>query len=191
MSNVGNVGKKFRNLSDILWRDYLVPVIVLSFLSVFMNGIFSHIFVNDFGDFYATHRYEANWQIVYTVLVAPLIEELIFRLFVYNVLRRLLKKFRYGILSSIIISSVLFGVFHLKPVQGFYAFLLGLVLAYMYENTRRIDTPFIMHIGANAFSVILTVKGVSITVSIIIFSAFIGFGFLLYYIRQYNRVKFF
>lgn len=62
---------------------------------------------------------------LYVVLIGPVAEEVVFR----GVVLRSLEK--YGKLFAIVFSSVMFGLIHGNLYQGFFAFGLGLVLAYV------------------------------------------------------------
>lgn len=66
---------------------------------------------------------------VYQLLFVGISEELIFRGYFYNKLRRSIKSWRYSYLASIFISSVIFGLFHLPWYIKFY------------ENTLIVSLP--------------------------------------------------
>lgn len=84
-----------------------------------------------------------------TAIVAPITEEIIFRLGICGVLYR--DNSRRGIL----ISSLLFGLAHMNVIQSSYAFVLGLILATLYvKNNYNIFVPIIMHITINGSSVL-------------------------------------
>ena len=55
-----------------------------------------------------------------------------------------------------LISSLFFGVYHGNLIQGCYAFFLGCVLAYAHEKYQNVLAPIIIHMVANAISVIST-----------------------------------
>lgn len=86
-------------------------------------------------------------------ILAPIWEELFFR---GIVLRRLLMK--WGAPASIIVSSIIFGLFHLNPGQILYATILGVLLAYVYLRTGNIVVPMILHSVANFVSFIALVQ---------------------------------
>ncbi len=80
---------------------------------------------------------------VFTVLLAPLMEEFIFR-------KQLIDRLgRYGEKTAIFFSAVTFGLFHMNLFQFFYAFGLGLIFAYVYTRTRMLRYPVIMHMIIN------------------------------------------
>ena len=62
---------------------------------------------------------------LYTCLIAPVVEEIVFRGLVLRGLER------YGRWFAIVASSVLFGLFHGNPAQSPYAFAVGLVMGYV------------------------------------------------------------
>ncbi len=78
-----------------------------------------------------------------TVIIAPIIEELMFRKFMIDRLSR------YGDLLAVIISSVGFGLFHGNFYQFFYAAMLGFILGYIYTKTRNVKYPILMHMIIN------------------------------------------
>lgn len=92
------------------------------------------------------------WLELIGVAVMPaLIEELIYRGVIYRGFRRFVKPVWAALLSALI-----FGIMHMNVVQFVYAFLLGLLLAWVYEVYQSILAPMLMHLAANAFSVLLT-----------------------------------
>lgn len=90
-------------------------------------------------------------QLVCTGILIPLAEELIFRGMVFASLR---ERFQFPV--SAVISALLFALFHGNLPQGVYAFILGLAMAWVYENCRTLAAPYVFHISANIFSVLMT-----------------------------------
>lgn len=88
---------------------------------------------------------------VSVVLVAPLTEELMFRGLIYTRLRLMLKA-----PYTILITAFLFGLFHENLLQFIYAFVIGLILAYMMEAYRNLWAPIMVHAAANLISWLLT-----------------------------------
>lgn len=86
-------------------------------------------------------------------ILAPIWEELFFR---GIVLRRLLMKWHAP--ASIVVSSIIFGLFHLNPSQVLYAGILGLLLGYAYLRTGNIFVPMVLHGVANGVSFIFIVQ---------------------------------
>jgi membrane protease YdiL (CAAX protease family) len=84
------------------------------------------------------------------VLMAPLFEEVLFR----GVLFRLFERSRVKLLTTMILTSLLFGAFHLNIVQGSFASVLGFVIALAYVWTGTLWVPIIIHFANNLWSFI-------------------------------------
>lgn len=82
-------------------------------------------------------------KILFLVILAPAIEELVFR-------KALIDRMRpYGERLAVVTSAVLFALFHGNLSQMFYAFALGLVFGYVYCRTGRLIYSVIMHMFIN------------------------------------------
>lgn len=82
-------------------------------------------------------------------IVAPICEEIVFRWLIYLRLREYL-----GVVVSIIISALIFGIYHGNLVQAVYASMLGVVFALFLEMTGDLLACMLLHIGANVWSLI-------------------------------------
>lgn len=93
--------------------------------------------------------------LVLTLFLAPLTEEAIFRLGIYGGVRRIAGK-----IPAALFSSLAFGIYHGNWIQGIYAFILGIVLAWGYESSSfgKYRMAVLMHAAANA-AVILVFAG--------------------------------
>lgn len=97
-----------------------------------------------------------------TGLVAPVVEELIFR--------HCICSYYKSEKVAIFVSALLFGIAHMNLVQSTYAFILGLVLATIYVKTRNLTTCTIVHLVINSTSVIyefIPVFSIAVTITII------------------------
>ena len=77
--------------------------------------------------------------LIFTVILAPIFEELIFRKLIIDRLSR------FGSGLAITVSAIAFGLFHGNFYQLFYAVALGFILGYMYEKTKDVRYPIILH----------------------------------------------
>lgn len=76
-------------------------------------------------------------------ILAPIVEEMVFR---GAVLRSLLSVFdRRWHWVAIVFSALLFGVVHLNVAQGLHAFVIGLLLGWMYYRTSSIIPGILLH----------------------------------------------
>ena len=83
--------------------------------------------------------------ILYSIIIAPIIEELIYRGFIQDRLKK------YGDVFAIVVSSLLFGIIHGNIPQFITSFLLGLVLGYVYLVTNSVKTTIFLHMFNNAY----------------------------------------
>jgi membrane protease YdiL (CAAX protease family) len=80
---------------------------------------------------------------IYACLVGPIVEELVFRGAIMKSLER------FGLNFSIVISSLIFGLFHIFTVQAVFAFFIGLILGYI-ASRYSIKWSILMHILINS-----------------------------------------
>lgn len=90
------------------------------------------------------------FTILRAVILAPLCEELLFRGLVF---RRLKNYTNFWV--GALVSAALFGLYHMNLIQGIYAFLLGILLAGVYQKYRNLWAPVLLHFAGNLQSVIL------------------------------------
>ena len=84
-------------------------------------------------------------NLIFVVILAPIVEELIFRKFIVD------RMVRYGELTAVLCSGLLFGLFHGNFYQFFYAALLGMFFAFIYVKTGRIRITMLLHAIVNFF----------------------------------------
>lgn len=90
-------------------------------------------------------RKDIAWLSILTVaLIAPVLEEVIFR---GVILKGLLN--RYSPLKAIVVSSLLFGLVHLNPWQFVSAFGIGIIGGWIFWKTNNLILPIIIHISNN------------------------------------------
>ena len=83
---------------------------------------------------------QSGWGgILAIAIIGPVLEELLFR-------------------GGILISALLFGVFHINPAQILPAFLIGILLAWTYYKTGSLIPCILMHILNNSLAVYLSIK---------------------------------
>lgn len=82
-------------------------------------------------------------KVLFMVILAPVIEEYIFR-------KQLIDRMRvYGEKLAVITSALMFGLFHGNLSQLFYAFGMGLVFGYVYLKTGRLRGSVALHMFVN------------------------------------------
>lgn len=117
----------------VMYVGNLVGTVLSSLLSggTAVNGLESYALDNSI------------WKVLVMVVLAPLVEEYVFR-------KQLMDRcLRYGEKTAVVFSALTFGLFHMNLFQFFYAFGLGLIFAYVYLKTRRLRYCVAMHMAIN------------------------------------------
>ena len=114
--------------------------------------------------FFQTSR-EAAMMTVLSITLAPFMEELFFRGFLYPVLAR-----RFGVPLSILFTGAAFGLLHGAQLKFSWAvliiFIVGIVLTAVRAFTKSVAASFLVHVGYNG------------TLSVLLFVATNGFRHL-------------
>ena len=82
--------------------------------------------------------------VLYSVLIGPVCEELIFRGLTLKYAKRAMPFWVANLLQAL-----LFGVFHMNMIQGVYAFVVGIVLGFICEKSHSIYPSMLFHILFN------------------------------------------
>lgn len=90
------------------------------------------------------------WRIVVVGITAPIVEEMVFRKLLID---RVLK---YGELTAILTSGVMFGLFHGNFAQFFFATMIGFFFAYIYIRTGKIWYSMALHACMNLATSVIT-----------------------------------
>ena len=80
---------------------------------------------------------------IYTVLLAPVFEEILFRKLICD------RVIQYGQRTAILISGLMFGLFHMNFNQFFYAAFLGGFFAFIYVKTGNLKYTIGLHMAIN------------------------------------------
>lgn len=102
---------------------------------------------------------------IISVIISPLSEELLFRYMLYGRVRRFMTP-----VMAAVLSAIFFGLYHTNILQGIYAFIMGYVMARLYEWTKNFMAPFIFHLSANLiiFSAMQLKAGENVALTVIV-----------------------
>nr|WP_314669582.1 CPBP family intramembrane glutamic endopeptidase [uncultured Oribacterium sp.] len=122
----------------------LVSTVILHFLSTFVGyieGIPYLVLSND------SHGYYMSIDLMTTLLLAPLAEELVFRKILIEVI------FPKNLKVSLLITGILFTAFHFPMSAGEWVNQIGaaIVLSIIYYKTRKVEVGIIVHSIMNLF----------------------------------------
>ena len=142
-------------------RPLSVPVLVLfgcslSYMLAIILTLLSQIdiFSKVFNNYEQMSEMIFGGSFVLTLLsvgiIGPIFEEILFRGLVFGELRKITK-----VKVALVLQALLFGIYHLNVVQGVYAFILGLIIGFVYYRSNSIIAPIIIHVSINSLSVII------------------------------------
>ncbi len=80
------------------------------------------------------------------IVVGPITEEILFRGYIYPTFRR-----KTGIVWAMIFSSACFIIFHKSETLWFNAFVIGIILCFIYEKSGSLVAAIMAHSFSNAF----------------------------------------
>lgn len=92
-------------------------------------------------------------------VITPIAEELLFRGIIYSYMRRFM-----NIKVALVLSSALFGFYHMNSIQGVYGFIMGCLMAYAYEYFGSFWAAVLVHIASNVLGSLLSYTPVAVTV---------------------------
>ena len=95
------------------------------------------------------------FALILTGIMAPICEEIVFRYGIFRQLKNI------NVVFAMIISALAFGVAHLNPIQSSYAFLIGILAAWIYNKTDNLLDTILIHAGVNFSSTLSVVFNVS------------------------------
>ena len=132
---------------------YLITAVLSFSLALGLNLLIAAIKLNEIFPGYdqmAEQMFEESKIVVLlsSLIAAPIMEELIFRGLCYGRIRQFAGK---GM--TILITGLLFGLYHMNLVQLIYAFIMGMFFALLYERYREIRLTMLAHFAANLCAV--------------------------------------
>ena len=90
-------------------------------------------------------------SILVTVIIAPIIEEVLFRGILF---KKLLEK--HSLVFSVVIGGLIFAVMHLNPIQAIAVLPMGMYLCVMYRQLGSIIPGIFLHASWNLLVVFIT-----------------------------------
>ena len=157
--------KKYKNkLSDLGLREFKIfrgigySLIILPALfafEIFYSFFVTHLFqarmpeVN-YVDLFGGETLGIVLTVLLVVIVAPVAEEVFFRGFLYPAFKK-----RFGKWLGVLISALIFGLFHINIWLIIPISLIGLINILLYERTKSLDSCIILHSMNNLMAVLV------------------------------------
>ena len=187
-----NVKRTFsiRQLTGVI---LLVPG--MQFFSSYLIGVVSMAFpqwLDQYEELLKTAGLDSSItlpMLLYSVLLAPVCEELIFRGTTMHLARKAVPFWLANVMQAF-----LFGLFHMNWIQGIYAFALGLVLGYVCEKGGSIYYSILLHILFNLWGTVIStllpdVGNTVFTILIILIVTIVSLSLGFYLFRHGTRTK--
>ena len=179
----------------LMWIGNIIGVVITNGIGTFIQ----HEVTNPIEGVINNSGLIAN--IVVITILAPIFEELIFRKLLID------RTIKYGGTISILLSALLFALFHGNLSQFFYAFLLGGFFATIYIKTGQIKYTIGLHMIINFIGSVVSLfvtqpllelasgSAIPLTTTIgVVLYVLITFGLtimgLIYSIKYFNKAKF-
>lgn len=124
----------------------------------------------------ANNPIEKFLQLFILVILAPIVEEYLFRGYIFTELNKI-----FSPRSAIFVNGLLFGLYHMNLLQGINALFLGMVLSFVYYKRKNIKDPILVHMTNNGIVLLSTylIEFAPIIGIVLIISIFVG-GYFLY-----------
>ena len=123
---------------------------LMCMLAVFLTKIFPES-TQSMADTMAEYVRQPFWGLVLVMAVMPAVgEELMFRGFIFGTLKR-----RWRVLPAMLVTSAIFGIYHMSLSKFFTTALLGFMLVYVVEKTGSIFCSMLMHFCNNLVAVVV------------------------------------
>ena len=143
-------GKAFVWAPPVIWFSVIILAIATG---QFLNDLINGLHLNDLFTGYSEVSEQAfsgqpvGLMILVVGIIGPICEELMFRGIVFHRLKDWVKP-----QAAIVISALLFGIYHGNVIQFFYATCMGVMLAIIYDKTGTLWISIVAHIAANLWS---------------------------------------
>lgn len=137
-------------------KEYAIVLVMSISLAIGLNNVLLLVDLAKYSEAYqeavgVLYALSFPKQIFLTGILIPIVEELIFRGLLFKTLRKWIP-----FVFSMVISAVLFGLYHGNLVQFVYATICGLMLAYLCERFQSVIVPICAHIVMNLMAVLFT-----------------------------------
>lgn len=131
-----------------VWQ-YVIIVLATVLFSYGMNYLFT---ITGFTSQSAVYQVtvQNQYDVAFAVglllygVISPFVEELVFRGFLYGRMRVYMPK-----IGAVLVSALLFGIYHGNMVQGVYGFLMGILFTLVYDRYKNFYLSVIMHVIVN------------------------------------------
>jgi len=149
-----DLGLRYYSIGKTLWYTFisLLAIFIISFIYVFvLSSVFGIEAPSSKIEILVSNRSVSNTILLIVVaFIGPVVEEVFFRGFLYSAFRK-----SWGVFPALFISSILFSVVHLQVYSFIPLFLIGWLLAYLFEKTRSLFPAIFLHAVYNLILILI------------------------------------
>lgn len=135
-------------------RGFNPMLILWGFVMVLLTGVVIEPVLELFPDAFLKMidkmGMHGGWSILMLVVLAPVMEEVLFRGILLESVRS-----KHSAGRAIVVSALMFGVIHFIPQQVVNAFVIGLILGYIYVRTESLWPVIVIHALNNAMAYVI------------------------------------
>ena len=149
-----DLGLRYYSIGKTLWYTFisLIAIFIISFVYVYvMNSVLGIEAPASKIEVLVRNRSISNTVLLVVVaFIGPVTEEVFFRGFLYSAFKK-----SWGVLPALFISSILFSVVHLQVYSFLPLFIIGWLLAYLFEKTRSLFPAIFLHAVYNLILILI------------------------------------
>ncbi len=153
-SRLRDLGIRYYSIGKTLWYTFisLIAIFIISFIYVFvMSSVLGIEAPSSKIEILIKNRSISNTILLIVVaFIGPVVEEVFFRGFLYSAFKK-----NWGTLPALFLSAVLFSVVHLQVYSFIPLFLIGWLLAYLFEKTRSLFPAIFLHAVYNLILILI------------------------------------
>lgn len=126
---------------------------LLNFATIFILELipFPEAWLSQYGEMSSVITDSAVWlQVLTSIIVAPIVEEVVFRGLIHTSLKGGMPMF-----AAMLLSAWVFGMVHGAIIWIIYAGVFGFVLVWIYEKYKSLLAPICLHFGFNLCGILL------------------------------------
>lgn len=178
--------KMIKNKENVIRKENPKTILLIVAMGIILNVLVSvaveslpaSITKSSYNELVSMIMIDNVWVTLLTTgILAPIVEEFIFR---YGIQGIYSKK---SVVTGIIVSSLMFGIAHMNPIQSTYAFILGLILGYLYYKTGNLLNSIILHITINSTSVLYEYAPLMMQAYMCLIISLVSMGLVIYVMR--------
>ena len=127
-------------------KEYLIVLVQMPYLKFILLFFLITLFFGVITFFLPSHLASENpvnhfdsitEQLLFGVLIGPIIETLLFQSLIISIICKIVKKTRFNLIPALVISAIAFGLNHsYNLVYIIYTFIIGIFLAFVYYVAR-------------------------------------------------------